>query len=146
MKRSYRNVLRRIYRDHSVQRDLILKSIERIHGDHRDFYPLVALISAGYLGFTGAVPGLDHPHRDIAIAHSLQAYTQGSGPQSYKSAQVRGRSGSEDEYFFIGPRGIEYFETRRSDNRKILVSAGLSFFAAVTVSVIGYFLKGNSGT
>ncbi|EJM09788.1 hypothetical protein PMI21_05520 [Pseudomonas sp. GM18] len=141
MKSTYRDVLKRIYKSNSVHALDVISSIERSHGDHRDFYPLVALINSGHIGYTGAAPDPSVDFADTMLTHTFQCYSQGPGRQHYKTATVIRGAESEDVYFFIGPKGIEYFETKRSDNKKILISAGFSLLAGVTVAVISFLLK-----
>lgn len=141
MKNSYRGLLKRIYDANTVQALEVIQSIKRVHNDHRDFYPLIALVNSSHIGYTGPVPEPGVPYRDILIAHSLQAYCQGPGEQSYKSAQVLGGAEGVDNYFYIGPKGIEYFETRRADNKKLFMSAFFSLLAGTTVALISYCLK-----
>jgi len=139
MKISYRGLLKKIYDQSAVPAAEVLASVKTKHNDHRDYYPLIALIASGYLGYTGAVPKADAPFRETLIAHSLQAYSLGPGAQVYESAHVNG--GLEELYFYIGPKGIEYFESRRADNKKLLISGFLSLLAGTTVAVISFGLK-----
>lgn len=141
MKSSYRGLLKKIYDANSVQALDIIKSIERPRGDHRDFYPLVALIKSGHIGYTGAAPDPSSDFADTLLTHCFQCYSQGPGAQSYKTATVFSGAESEDIYFFIGPKGIEYFETRRADNKKLFISAGFSLIAGITVALVGFWLK-----
>lgn len=141
MENSYRKVLRQIYRSNALQAHELLGHIHRTHNDHRDFYPMVALLNAGYVGFTGGVPPEDASFRDTIIAHTLQCYSQGPGAQSYGMVSVNGSGDADGLYFYIGPKGIEYFETRRSDNKKLFISACLSLLAGITVAFVSMYLK-----
>jgi len=141
MKSSYRGLLKRIYEANSIQALEVIKSVERSYGDHRDFYPLVALINTGHIGYTGAAPDPEVDFADTQLTHVFQCYTQGPGHQHYKMAEVFGGAESDDVYFYIGPKGIEYFETRHADNKKLFISAGFSLFAGITVAVISFGLK-----
>ena len=141
MKSTYRDLLKKIYDANTVQALEVIKSVERSHGDHRDFYPLVALINSGHIGYTGAAPDPAGDFADTQFTHVFQCYAQGPGRQHYKTAEVFGGVEGEDLYFFIGPKGIEYFETRRADNKKLLISAILSFLAGTTVALITFCLR-----
>lgn len=142
MNRSLKKLLKRLYAENSMTCSEALKLLDRRFGDHRDFYPLAALVEADYLGWTGGMQNADEPFRRTMLAHALQCHSQGRGTQTYKQTIVK--EGREEEYFYIGPKTIELFETRRSDSKKLLASAGLSFFAAVIVAVIAYMLRSGS--
>ncbi|MGC5703009.1 hypothetical protein J4P02_22640 [Pseudomonas sp. NFXW11] len=141
MKRSLKKLLKKIYASNSMTAMELVKHIEGETGDHRDFYPVVALVDAGYLGFTGPQPNPDEPFRETIIAKTLQCYRQGPGHQSYENVTILGDGDHEGTYFYIGPKCIEFFEARWSDTKRLLTSAGLSFVAAVTVALLSYFLK-----
>lgn len=141
MKSSYRGFLKKIYNSNSVQVLEILNSVQRTHNDHRDFYPLVALIKSGHIGYTGAAPDPAADFADTLLAHTFQCYAQGPGPQRYRQAETFSGAESNELYFYIGSKGIEYFETRHADNKKLLISAFFSVLAGTTVAVFSYFLR-----
>lgn len=144
MNRSMKKLLKRLYTENSLPCSEALKLLENRFGDHRDFYQLAALVEAGYLGCTGGIPGVAEPFRTTLMAQTFQCYRQGRGQQRYKLITVLEKEGADESYFYIGPKTIELFETRRSDSKKLLASAGLSFFAAVIVAVIAYLLRNGS--
>jgi hypothetical protein len=141
MNKSLRKVLKRIYNANYLPASEVVKLIEVRAGDHHDFYPLAALVEANYLAFTGGQPKEEEQFRNSLLAQTFQCYRQGRGHQSYKNVTVFDREENEEVYFYIGPKAIEFFENRRSDTMKLLTSTGLSFFAAVTVAVIAYWLR-----
>ncbi|MBC8877876.1 hypothetical protein [Pseudomonas cerasi] len=141
MRSSYRGLLKRIYDSNSLPGSEVFSSVKRRHNDHHDFYPLIALMNSAYIGYTGPMPAADVPFRDTMIAHSFQAYSQGPGPQVYESTHVMGGLEDKSIYFYIGPKGIEFFEARRADNKKLLISALLSLLAGITVALVSYYLR-----
>ncbi|MGA5718162.1 hypothetical protein ACPCWF_05955 [Pseudomonas atacamensis] len=141
MNRSLRKILKRVYDANCLPASDVVSLIEIRTGDHRDFYPLAALVEANYLAFTGGQPKAGEQFRNSLLAQTFQCYRQGRGSQSYKNVTVFDREANEEIYFYIGPKAIEFFENRRSDTMRLLTSAGLSFFAAVTVAVITYMLR-----
>lgn len=141
MKGSYRALLKRIYKSNSVHARDAIARVERTHGDHRDFYPLVSLINSGHIGYTGATPSPDSQFPDTDLAYVFQCYSQGPGKQTYKTVKIMRGIESEDVYFYVGAKSIEYFETRKSDNRKIIISAFFSLLAGLTVALASYYLK-----
>lgn len=144
MNRSLKKLLKRLYAENSMICSEALNLLDNRFGDHRDFYPLAALVEADYLGCTGGLPAVGEPFRRTYMAHTFQCYRQGRGLQRYKNITVIEKEDGEEIYFYIGPKTIELFETRRSDSKKLWASAGLSFFAAVVVSVIAYWLRSGS--
>ncbi|WP_439870169.1 hypothetical protein ACTABV_08375 [Pseudomonas fragariae (ex Marin et al. 2024)] len=136
-----RRALKKIYTVNSMPAIEFVGLIDRRYGDHRDFYPLVALVESGYLGFTGGQPKEDMQFRSSLLAQTFQCYRQGRGKQSYKNVTVFDHDEDDEVYFYVGPRAIDFFESRRSDTKKLLTSAFLSFFAAVTVAIITYWLR-----
>ena len=141
MNKSLQKVLKKVYDANCMSASEVVRLVESRTGDHRDFYPLAALVEANYLGFTGGQPQEDEQFRNSLLAQTFQCFRQGRGTQSYLNVTVFDREGSDEVYFYIGPKAVEYFESRRSDTKKLLASAGLSFFAAVTVAVIAYWLR-----
>lgn len=141
MKSSYWSLLKRIHICNSLPATEVLRSVKRRDGDHRDFYPLIALMNSGHIGYTGPMPTSDMAFRDTLIAHSFQAYCQGPGDQAYETAHVMGGLDDKSTYFYIGSKGVELFESRRADNRKLLISALLSLFAGITVALVSFYLK-----
>ncbi|MHC8334574.1 hypothetical protein [Pseudomonas sp. LB3P25] len=145
MNKSLKDVLKKIYDANFMTATEVVHLVENRTGDHRDFYPLAALVEANYLGFTGGQPTDEDQFRNSLLAQTFQCYRQGRGRQSYKNVTVFDREERDEVYFYIGPKAVEFFETRRSDTKKLWVSAGLSFFAAVTVAIITYWLRNAGG-
>lgn len=104
--------------------------MERVHDDHRDFYPLVGLLSGDYIGTTLPLP--DGQYSESLMAQQLQAISQGPGAQTYKN--VRTMSDMDDSYFYIGGKGLDYFASRHSDFRKLAIATMLSFMSALFVA------------
>lgn len=145
MNKSMRRVLKGIYESNSLPADKVVRLVDSRYGDHRDFYPLAALVEANYLDFTGGQPKKDDEFRNSLLAQTFQCYRQGRGKQSYKNVTVFDRTEKDEVYFYVGPKTIEFFESRRSDTKKLWTSACLSFFAAVTVALITYYLRKAGG-
>ncbi|MFV0926514.1 hypothetical protein [Pseudomonas palmensis] len=141
MNRSTKKLLKKLYSENSLLSSEVVKLVERKTDDYRDFYPLAALVEGDYLGFTGGQPDKDEPFRRTMLAQSFQCYRQGRGPQSCGMVTMFDSLDRDEVYFYVGPKTIELFESRRSDSKKLLASAGLSFFAAVVVAVITYWLR-----
>jgi hypothetical protein len=119
----------------------VIEKVERVYKDHRDFYPLVSLINSGHIGYAGEDYDPKKPYAATYLAKVFQCYSKGHGPQSYEGTDVALGVESEKVYFYIGPKGVEYFETRRADNKKLLISAGFSLSAGVIVAVLSFGLK-----
>jgi hypothetical protein len=83
----------------------------------------------------------DAAYRDTTTAHIFQAYSQGPGPQVYETAHVQGGLDDKDIYFYIGPKGIEFFEARSADNKKLVISALFSLLAGITVALVSSYIK-----
>ena len=145
MNKSLQMLLKKIYDDNCMPASDVVRLVESRTGDHRDFYPLAALVEANYLGFTGGQPKEDDQFRNSYLAQTFQCYRQGRGTQSYMNVTVFDRPDNDEVYFYIGPKAVEFFESRRSDTKKLLASACLSFFAAVTVAIIAYWLRKMGG-
>ncbi len=141
MKSSYWGLLKRIHACNTLTATEVLKAVKRRDGDHRDFYPLVALMNSGHIGYTGPMPKADIAFRDTLITHSFQAYCQGPGAQVYESAHVMSGLDDKGTYFYIGSKGLELFESRRADNRKLVISGFLSLLAGITVALITFYLR-----
>lgn len=145
MNKSLQILLKKIYDDNCMPASDVVRLVESRTGDHRDFYPLAALVEANYLGFTGGQPKGDDQFRNSYLAQTFQCYRQGRGTQSYMNVTMFDRPDNDEVYFYIGPKAVEFFESRRSDTKKLLASACLSFFAAVTVAIIAYWLRKMGG-
>ena len=145
MNKSLQMLLKKIYDDNCMPASEVVRLVESRTGDHRDFYPLAALVEANYFGFTGGQPKDDDQFRSTYLSHTFQCYRQGRGRQSYMSVTVFDRPDNDEVYFYIGPKAVEFFESRRSDTKKLLASACLSFFAAVTVAIIAFWLRKMGG-
>lgn len=141
MKGSLKKLLRTIHKRNAISVYDFVEIIERSSGDHRDFYPVIGLIKAGYLGITIPQTEKDNKFWDTITAYTLQCYSQGRGPQEYMGTHLLGEHEEDFNYFYIGPKTIEYFEGRRSDRIKLLISTLLSFVAAVTVALISFWLR-----
>ncbi|WP_028868486.1 hypothetical protein [Psychromonas arctica] len=118
MKKINHDILKLIHEQDEVGIRELCRMIKRTHNDHRDFYGLTALLKAGYINFTGPIPKVKGTTEinSYIMALTFQAYSQGTGEQSYKSLSLLA-SDNEDAYLFIGEKGIEYFHSR-SENRK----------------------------
>lgn len=130
MKRVYRNILKSIYENQTLSVSEVVSSVERIHYDHRDFYPLVGLISGGYIGTT--LPLMDGKYAESYMAQQLQAISQGPGTQRYRLVETYGDD--DDSYFYIAGKGLDYFAARQSDAKKLVVATLLSFMSALFVA------------
>lgn len=141
MKGSLKKLLKAVYKKNSISVYDFVQMVERNSGDHRDFYPVIGLIKAGYLGITIPQTEKDNKFWDTITAYTLQCYSQGRGPQAYMGTHLMGEHEEDSNYFYIGPRTIEYFEARDSDKVKLFISTFLSFIAAVTVALISFWLR-----
>lgn len=144
MNKSLKKLLNRLYEENTLPSSEVVALIQNRAGDHRDFYSLAALVEENYLGFTGGQPDKDDEFRRTLLAQTFQCYRQGRGPQTCGMVTLFDRGDSPEVYFYLGPKTIELFETRRSDLQKLLASAALSFFAAVVVAIIAYWLRSGS--
>lgn len=134
MKKAHHEVLSYVYREEEIGIRELSTVMTRPKGDHRDFYGLVALLQAGYLGFTGPI------HNDAKQqAHVFQCYSQGIGCQESGNVQLF-ESNNKDSYLYIGAKGIEYFHQRGEVRKGWLLTAAFSLVASVLSAVIVSYL------
>jgi hypothetical protein len=130
MKRTYHEILEYIYKNEEAGIREISALMIRKNNDHRDFYGLVSLLHGGYIGFTGS--NLSDPYNQ---ACQFQCYAQGNGTQSYKNVIIL-ESENSDSYFYIGPKGIEYFHQKSETRTGWYLAAAFSLIASITSGVI----------
>ncbi|MNJ42182.1 hypothetical protein D3C77_371370 [compost metagenome] len=140
MKKSDRSLLQSIYDSNTLQAIKVIEKVERVYKDHRDFYPLVSLINSGHIGYAGEDYDPKKPYADTHLTYIFQCYAQGLGQQRYKKTTPTLGVESEDVYFYIGPKGVEYFEKQRSESNRIWISGLLSLGAALTVVLVKLIL------
>ena len=130
MKKAHHQILSYVYEEEEVGIRELSSLMARGKGDHRDFYGLVALLQAGYVGFTGPV------HSDATEqAHLFQCYAQGQGLQQSGNVQLL-PSDNDDSYLYIGARGIEYFHQRSEARKGWILAAVFSLVASVISGVV----------
>lgn len=130
MNRIYINLLSEIYKNQTLTVREVIDRVERIHGDHRDFYPLVGLLDGKYIGTT--LPLFDGKYNESLMAQQMQAISQGPGMQSYKNVQTM--SDMDGSYFYIAGKGLDYFAARQSDIKKIIIATLLSLISGLVVA------------
>ncbi|RZI31142.1 hypothetical protein [Pseudomonas orientalis] len=138
MNRQIHDVLKYIYERNKVEARVLMSSMERRDGDHRDFYPLAALINDGFIGFSGPIPkaaGNDGAPSHIdayQMSRLLQCYSQGTGSQGYQGVSIFNEEG-RDSTFFIAAKGLlyfhEYLEKRRGWWQAAFLGLGASIIA-----------------
>lgn len=137
MKKVYLKLLQDIYKNQTLNLREVVNRVERIHGDHRDFYPLIGLFESGYIGTT--IPIIDGKYSASMMTWQLQAISQGRGRQMYRRVEVEDMD--EDNYFYISGKGIEFFANRDADTKRIRTSFYLSLFAALFVAFMAEPIK-----
>lgn len=130
MKRAYHDMLSYVYEQEEVGIRKLSNQMARRKGDHRDFYGLVALLHAGYVGFTGPVHG-DATEQ----AYLFQCYAQGEDLQQSGNVQLL-TAENEDSYLYIGAKGIEYFHQRSEARKGWILAAVFSLVASVVSGVV----------
>jgi len=134
MKRTYHEILSYIHENEEAGIREISSIMIRRKQDYRDFYGLVALLHGGYVGFTGPI----HPEA-LTQARVFQCYSQGEGFQACGHVQLLA-SDNKDSYFYIGPKGIEYFHQRAEARRGWILTAVFSLVAAILTGIISAYL------
>ena len=115
LKESHYQILKYIYDNDDVGIKEISSMMVRTHNDHRDFYSLAALLESGYIGFTGPV------------------YFDDNGKlETYEQVRIF----QADSYLYIGPKSIEYFNTRSETRKGWYLVAALAFVASIISGVI----------
>jgi hypothetical protein len=102
----------------------------RRKNDYRDFYGLVAFLQGGYIGFTG--PIVPEPSNQARL---FQCYSQGRGFQRCGDVELL-PTDNEDSYFYIGPKGIDYFHQRAEVRTGWFVAAIYALCTSVISAVI----------
>lgn len=145
MKQSLHMILKNVYDYDDMGVRELSEMMNRKHKDHRDFYGLVALLDAGYVGFTGPIYKSDNGHVDTYKQVRLfQAYSQGYGDQSYEGVSISKASNKEhDSFIFIGAKSIEYFQRKSEFRSGFIIKAVFSLIVAVESAVIVYKLTGS---
>jgi hypothetical protein len=134
--RQQHDVLKYIYERNEVKARAVLIDMDRRYNDHRDFYPLAALLIEGYIGFTGPIPKASSQdgassHIDAYyIVRLFQCYSKGPGPQSYDGISIFIEQG-KDSAFFIAAKGLIYFHERNERRKEWWTVAGLGLVSAI---------------
>ena len=135
LKESHYQILKYIYDNDDVGIKEISSMMVRTHNDHRDFYSLAALLESGYIGFTGPVyfddNGKLETYEQVRI---FQAYSQVDSQQTYDGVTITAKK--NDSYLYIGPKSIEYFNTRSETRKGWYLVAALAFVASIISGVI----------
>jgi hypothetical protein len=135
MKKSHHEILKYIFDNDDAGIKELASIMARKHNDHRDFYALVALIDAGYIGFTG--PMFDKKDGTLDVYKQVrlfQAYSQGDGNQTYDGTTIFAKK--EDSYLYVASRAIEYFYARSESKKGWFLTAGLALLTAIISGVI----------
>lgn len=145
MKKDLHKILKDIYRYDDLGVRELSEKIPRKHKDHRDFYGLVALIDAGYIGFTGPTYKIDDGQIDAYKQTRLfQAYSQGYGDQAYDGVSVSKANNKEhDSFLYIGPKSIEYFQKKSEFRKGFIITAIFGLIVAVASAFIVAKLSGS---
>lgn len=142
MKKQHHEILKLIYEYDDVGIRKISSILVRKYNDHRDFYGLVAMLEANYIGFTGPIHH-DEKNGKLDVYSQVrlfQAYSQGKGNQTYDGVTIFGKN--SDAHLYIGPKGIEYFHNRQEIRRGWYLVATLSFVCSIISGIIvSYFTK-----
>ncbi|HAS6112233.1 hypothetical protein [Vibrio navarrensis] len=135
MKKLHHEILEYVYEHDEAGIREICSILNRKHGDHRDFYGLVALLESDYLRFTGPVQ-LDKNKKlcSYSQACTFQAYSQGEGIQQYLDINLLPQD--QDQFLYIGPKAIEYFQNKSESRKAWLLTALLSLLSAVISGLI----------
>lgn len=143
------SVLKYIYQQIEAPASDLLNAMVRKHNDHRDFYPLAALILDGYVGFTAAPSDLSFnagkPTTHQAaydLSRMLQCFSQGKPPQHYQNMHII--SGIEGSTFFIAAKGLMYFHEYNERRREWWCVALLGLASAVIAGCVTGLLVGGS--
>lgn len=137
LKKVNHEMLSLIHRRDEVGVREISSLIARKHNDHRDFYGLTALIESKYINFTGPIPKFQETGEvnSYVLAQTLQAYSQGTGTQQYMDVTLFG-SETEDAALYIGPKGIEYFHSRKELRKGWYLVACLTLICSIVSGLI----------
>ena len=130
MKRTYHEILTYIHQTEESGIREISSMMVRRKNDYRDFYGIVALLQGGYVGFTG--PIIPEPSSQARL---FQCYSQGLGFQACGDVQLF-ETDNKDSYFYIGPKGIEYFHQRAEARKGWILAAIFSLIASIVSGVI----------
>ncbi len=135
MKKLHHEILEYVYQHDEAGIREICDILHRKHGDHRDFYGLVALMESDYLRFTGPV-NLDENGRISSYLQAclFQAYSQGDGFQQYLDTTLIPTE--HDQFLYVDPKAIEYFNNKREARKAWLLAALLSLLSAILSGVI----------
>lgn len=139
MKKTYHEILQLIYDNDDIGIRELASMMKRKHNDHRDFYGLTALLEAGYIGFSGPIRNKEDGSINVYEQVRLfQAYSQGSGQQTYDKVTLCGLK--QDSYFYIAPKTIEYFHSRSETRIGLYFTAGLAIISSIISSIIVSYL------
>ncbi|MEL7411582.1 MAG: hypothetical protein AAGJ90_09020 [Pseudomonadota bacterium] len=135
MKKLHHQILKFVYKNDEAGIREICSMINRKHGDHRDFYGLVALMESDYLRFTGPV-NLDESGKICSYSQAclFQAYSQGEGDQDYLDIHLISKD--QDSFLYVGPKAIDYFHNKEQSLNAWLLTALLSALSAILSGLV----------
>ena len=131
------SLLRRIVREREVNLSEITQSLPRRFGDHRDFYPLATLYTAGHIGSTfkaGKDPDFDS---NLYLAALFHTACLGPGKQSYMMFTFfNSEDGRSHEAVYATAKADMYFAELRHKR----IDRVITLVSSVVVGVLSALL------
>lgn len=135
----------RLLRKLSQKGDISVKEAAKLlpsrKNKHRDFYPIVTLIEANYLGMTidYVPPSNGEGMREFGMAHFLYMLTlpkDEEGIVEYNGIKSIGSMSSDSERIFIKADGFLYLESLKERRNERVATFFLGLFTALFVNYI----------
>jgi hypothetical protein len=119
----------------------ILKILPKKYNDHRDVYPLINLITGGYVDSIMSHEGKDiHSSKNRDLAITLYAASFGKGEFEYNGQKIVNGDDFNKQLFFCTAKTDLYLEEnqqRRSDRIwTLFVGIGIGIIVAILTSII----------
>ena len=131
------SLLRKIVKDREVNLSEISKCLSKQFGDHRDFYPLATLYTAGYIGSTFKAD--NDPDFDSSLYMAAMFYTacMGPGRQNYMMFTFfNSEDGRSREKFYATAKADMYF----AELRQKRIDRVVTLLSSVAVGVLSALL------